>query len=161
MEEWKDILDFPGYKVSNHGNVMNKNGKIMEGGTIETSDPALSYRKVNLVKDKKPKTMRVHRLVALAFIPNPDNKPEIDHINRDGMDNRVENLRWSSRSDNAINTKDRDSNLGHRHICLTHELTYRVKIRRENCDLFDHCFKDIEEAISARDAFFMLSETTI
>jgi len=161
MEEWRDILDFPGYKVSNHGNVMNRFGKIMEGGIIETPDPALSYRKVNLVKDKKPYTVRVHRLVALAFLPNPDNKPEIDHINRDGMDNRLENLRWSSRADNAINTKDRINITGHRHICLTPDMTYRVKIRRHNCDLFDYCFKELEEALSARDAFFMIQENPV
>jgi hypothetical protein len=158
MEEWKDILDFPGYKISSHGNVINKSGKVMSGGIIETSDPNLMYRKVNLVKDKKPHTIRVHRLVAQAFIPNPDNKPEIDHINRDGCDNRVENLRWASRSENAINTRDRMSVSGHRHICLTPEATWRVKIRRANCDLFDNCFKDLEEAIAARDTFFMLSD---
>ena len=61
------------------------------------------YRRVQLSKDGKRKYFFVHILVALAFIPNPENKPEIDHINTDRVDNMVENLRWSTRKENASN----------------------------------------------------------
>lgn len=54
------------------------------------------------------KIYRVHRLVAETFIPNPAGLPEIDHINRDRSDNRVENLRWATRSENTRNTKSSD-----------------------------------------------------
>lgn len=54
------------------------------------------------------KTYRVHRIVAETFIPNPEEKPEIDHINRNPSDNRVENLRWVTRSEQLRNTKQND-----------------------------------------------------
>lgn len=50
----------------------------------------------------------IHRLVAQAFIPNPKNKPQVDHINRNKIDNRVENLRWVTKSENARNTEQHD-----------------------------------------------------
>lgn len=60
---------------------------------------------------------RVHRLIAETFLPNPENKPEVDHINRNPSDNRVENLRWATRTENQRNTKkcDRVEKDGHLH----------------------------------------------
>lgn len=62
------------------------------------------YRRVQI----NGRLYQVHRLIAEAFIPNPDNKPEVDHINRNPSDNRVENLRWASRSENLRNTRAHD-----------------------------------------------------
>lgn len=61
------------------------------------------YKRVCLTKDHKQKSLFVHRLVAKAFIPNTDNKPEIDHIDGDPTNNKVENLRWSTRLENLQN----------------------------------------------------------
>lgn len=69
---------------------------------IFTSEDSYGYIKVALWKNGKKKTVKVHRLVAKAFIPNPNSLPEINHINGDKSDNRACNLEWVSRRDNVI-----------------------------------------------------------
>ena len=105
MEElWKDVKGYEGqYKVSNLGNVKslkylhhNKEA-IIKGGIKKTG-----YRQVILSKNYKNKYVSVHRLVAEAFIPNPLNKPQINHINGNKLDNRVGNLEWCTGSENVI-----------------------------------------------------------
>ena len=110
MEEiWKDIEGYDGeYQVSNLGRI--KSFKMKFGKqpteTIMMLQPEQSgYMRVCLVKNKKPKCVPVHRIVAEAFIPNTENKPVIDHINGNRTDNRVENLRWCTHSENSQNTK--------------------------------------------------------
>lgn len=74
-----------------------------EGKLLKPSVNKLGYFIVVLRVNGKPKTHYVHRLVAEAFIPNPEKKPCIDHINTDRTDNRVENLRWVSHKENSNN----------------------------------------------------------
>lgn len=95
-EIWKDIQGFEGlYQVSNFGNVFSfKTNKRIVGGLCR------NYRIVDLKKDKKRHILFVHRLVAQAFIPNPENKKEINHKNLNKLDNRVSNLEWVSRKEN-------------------------------------------------------------
>jgi hypothetical protein len=104
MEIFKDILGYDGiYAVSNLGNVISrKNGKIK---VLRTGTTTSGYRKVHL----NAKGFPVHRLIADAFIPNPENKPFVDHINRNCTDNRIENLRWATRSENLANTAGRSA----------------------------------------------------
>ena len=100
MEIWKEIKGYEGlYEVSSEGRVKSTGKKkgIMRPGTSK------GYLKVGLTKDGIRSMFRVHRLVAEAFIPNPDNKPEVDHINGDRKDNRVENLRWMTHKENNNN----------------------------------------------------------
>jgi len=61
-------------------------------------------------KKKKMITIRIHRLVAETFLPNIDNKPVVDHINRNPLDNRVVNLRWATLSENGVNSKNWSTN---------------------------------------------------
>lgn len=102
MEEiWKTIEDYPNYMVSNMGRVKSLcygKEKIMKLCTGKGG-----YLTVTLIKDKKINTNRVHRIVAEAFIPNPENKPCVDHINTYRTDNRVENLRWVTHKENQNN----------------------------------------------------------
>ena len=103
QEIWKDIVGYEGlYQISNLGNVRSLNynhtGKvgILKGGY----NPA-GYRIVLFnTADKGKNYFTIHRLVAQTFIPNPENKPCIDHINGDRSDNRVENLRWVTQEEN-------------------------------------------------------------
>jgi len=92
------IEGYPNYTINRNGDVKNtKTGRILK--------PALrtGYYIVDLSKDGNRKIFTIHRLIALAFIPNPDNKPNIDHINRIRTDNRLENLRWCTQKENCNN----------------------------------------------------------
>lgn len=92
MENWKDIIGFEGlYQVSDLGRVKSfYNGKerILKG-----RDNSRGYPMVILYNDKS-KQVSVHRLVAEAFVPNPNNLPQVNHINEDKHDNRADNLEW-------------------------------------------------------------------
>lgn len=108
-EIWKDIVGYEGlYKISNLGNIksldrLSFGGKNIKGRNMCPSLKKDGYLEIPLCKDKKRKYYRVHRLVAIAFIPNIENKPCIDHINTITTDNRVENLRWVTYKENSNN----------------------------------------------------------
>ena len=125
-EIWKDIPHYEGlYQVSNLGRVKAL-PRIRENHThgvwiqpeqiMATRLNEDGYECVSLTqKNSKRKTERIHRLVALAFIPNPDNLPEVNHINCIRDDNRVENLEWISRKDNCAYTS-KCGNKSNKHI---------------------------------------------
>jgi len=114
-EEWKDIKGYEGfYQISNFGrskrlykHTIAKNGvnmtfqeKILSNNGLDKDGYVLRV----LTKDKKARTFKSHRLVAQAFIPNPDNLPEVNHINGIKNDNRVDNLEWSSSRNNQLHS---------------------------------------------------------
>jgi hypothetical protein len=102
MEEFKVIKSFSNYEVSNIGNVRNRlTGKCLKVGLTHGG-----YHHVGLTDDcKTRKTLKVHRLVAGAFIDNPNNKKIVDHINNVRTDNRKENLHWATNHENGANQK--------------------------------------------------------
>lgn len=96
---WKPVPEYEdNYAVSDYGAVYSlKSKRILHMSLCH------GYYTISLSKNGQTKTARVHRLVALSFIPNPDNKKYIDHINTIRTDNRVENLRWCTMLENNIN----------------------------------------------------------
>ena len=97
MEYWKQIKDYPHLLVSTKGRVWTTTyNRFLKPGKSNRG-----YLRVGLNKDKTVKWVHVHRLVAEAFIPNPDNLPTVDHIDGNKLNNNVENLQWLSQSDNC------------------------------------------------------------
>ena len=132
-EIWKDVKNYEGlYQVSNLGRIKSLNyNHTNKEKILELFKNNQGYMIICLHKKGRQKTFRVHRLVAEAFIPNPKNKPEIDHINTIRDDNRVENLRWVTRKENSNNEltkqKYKEMNLGEKHPLYGKKLPEETK----------------------------------
>lgn len=105
IEEWKDIEGYEGlYQISNQGRVKSLNynhtgkEKILKYGKRPNG-----YLKTTLIKNGIRKDIYIHRLVAQTFIPNPDDKPCVDHIDTNPLNNKSENLRWCTQKENLNN----------------------------------------------------------
>lgn len=94
MEEiWKDIPGYKGYKVSNLGNVMSFR-RYKTGRKLKASLSDGKYLKVAVMQNGQEKTVNIHRLVALSFLPNPNKLPIVNHKDENKTNNRPENLEW-------------------------------------------------------------------
>lgn len=96
MEQWKIIETYPNYKISNLGNVKNKQNKILKQRTTKNRYKEIGLRNGN----KKQKFFLVHRLVAFNFIPTKEGKYYVNHIDGKKNNNLVENLEWVTQSEN-------------------------------------------------------------
>lgn len=109
-EVWKTVDGFDLYEISNHGRLRSKDRIVKNhGGTYVKKGRILNpgkdhygYFVFELKQDGKCQWVKVHRLVANAFIPNPDNKPEVNHIDNNPSNNSVENLEWCTHYENMM-----------------------------------------------------------
>lgn len=112
-EIWKDVLGYKGYQVSNIGRVKrlphwidvglnNVKRAFRKEKILKQSCDTPGYYQVWLYLNKKRKGFRVHKLVAQAFIPNPQNKPQVNHIDGNKLNNKVDNLEWCTNAENQI-----------------------------------------------------------
>lgn len=112
IEVWKSIKGYEGfYEVSNFGRVRSLPRKtksnVLKGTVLKPNVTPFGYLQVMLCREGKGKQHKIHRLVANAFIPNPDNLPEINHKDWNTSNNNVDNLEWC----------DRQYNNAHRSVC--------------------------------------------
>ncbi|WP_298774960.1 NUMOD4 domain-containing protein [uncultured Empedobacter sp.] len=113
MADWKDIKEYEGlYQINSKGevrsldrvvNCIHNSKAVKKGKAIKHILNSANYYVVNLYKNGKVKQFFIHRLIAIHFIPNPENKKEIDHINTNTLDNSLSNLRWATRKENVNN----------------------------------------------------------
>lgn len=103
MEKWKNIEGFGNkYQISNFGRVKATNYRRTKQCKIMKLSKSRDYLGVHLAKDGKGKAYFVHRLVANAFVKNPDNKPYVNHKNGNKHDNCATNLEWVTPSENCV-----------------------------------------------------------
>ena len=154
-EEWKQYQPYPSYWVSDLGNVKRiyKNGKER---ILKPCITAKGYKKIDIIRKPTRVYGLIHRMVAQCFIPNPDNKPMVDHINEDNGDNRVENLRWANNSDNQKNISSNRSNNTTGYKGITARVTrgnfagWKVRVGLDSRRVDLGAYQDIEEAIKVR-----------
>jgi hypothetical protein len=143
VENWRDVVGYEGlYQVSDLGRVMSL-PQILKDYRVG------DYRGISLGKGKK---QSIHRLVAEAFLPPVEGKYTVDHINRDKLDNRLENLRWATPSEQGLNKEHRRGVSGERNIIKAGN-SWAVQIKRKNLIVYQQAFKTIPEAVVARDNY--------
>ncbi len=149
-EVWKDIEGYEGiYQVSNMGRVKSLNyNHTKKPRILKQSVNGRGYPQLNLYKGPIRKIKTVHTLVAKAFIPNPENKYTVDHINTVRHDNKLENLRWATLKENMNNeiTKKRFKEIQRETGKRTIVIARKACEKKVKCTTTGRTFNSIKEA---------------
>lgn len=152
VEEWRDCVGFPDYMVSNLGQVRNKKPaqRILKGALNHNG-----YTMYHLRRNSKTHAISIHRLLATAFIPNPCNKPLVDHIihvKDEPKNNALSNLRWCTRNENAHNAHHNVGASNYAGVCVSYKGKYHAKISYNGTQISLGLFPTAEEASEFREA---------
>tara|TARA_R110000803_G_scaffold65170_1_gene126307 strand:+ start:161 stop:631 length:471 start_codon:yes stop_codon:yes gene_type:complete len=112
-----EIQNYPNYLIYEDGRVWSKKRTKSKGGFLKQNNQG-HYLIVSLCLNGKPKQHYIHRLVGIHYIPNPENKEYIDHIDGDKLNNNIDNLRWVSSIENCNYFKSQKSNNTSGHKCI-------------------------------------------
>ncbi len=148
-----NIPKFPNYTITKDGKVFSK----LSNKYLKPNPPTKhwKYERYVLYYAVQKKTEQgTHQLLAQTYIPNPDNLPIVDHIDKDPTNNSLENLRWRDKSGNCVNKRIR-CKLGYRHISELHNHTYyQIGIRRNHKFIFSKTYRQdkytLEEVVKIR-----------
>jgi len=149
------IEGFSKYLIYENGDIFSK----YLNSNLKPYITPKGYQRVALSNDEcKSKHLFVHRLVAIAYIPNPENKKEIDHIDQNKLNNNKDNLRWASRSENIQNIKQPlvTNKLGIKYISIKidkNRYKYYTFVKKIDGIRHEKTFKTLEEAIEYRDNY--------
>lgn len=138
-EIWKDVLGYETkYQVSSYGRIKSIGHGYPK--TLSLLENSAGYNAIQFYQKTGSKRFLIHRLVALAFLPNPENKPAVNHINGKKKDNRLENLEWVTLSDNILHSyrispsHKEKIKVNSRRIEITNEETNEVKTYGSLCE---------------------------
>ena len=146
-EIYRNIEDFDNYEISNFGNVRNKKtNKILKPNISK------GYYKVDLCKNGKRTTKTIHKLVADAFLENLENKPCVDHIDNDRLNNNISNLRWATNKENSRNKILSIKNTsGFKGVSFHKKANkWQAQITIDGIKIYIGSFENIEDAKQAR-----------
>lgn len=136
-EEYSNILGFPGYWINKKGEIIGRSGKKIYQRNISNK----GYEKKIFKTKQKTKAFSIHRLVALAFIPNPENKTQVNHIDGNKLNNHVSNLEWVTNQENHNHKMKNGLNVNKKleeHGCAklsNEQALYIKKSKEKNSDL--------------------------
>lgn len=141
MEQWKEIAGYNGYyEVSDLGNVRSlprrlTDGRMYKGCMLVQKTARNGYKQVHLSKGNMARWISVHRLVADAFVPNPNNLPQVNHIDENKQNNCASNLSWVSASENCKYGNRNATMVQQRSVCV---------VATDGC--MEYQFNSIQEA---------------